>query len=440
MNKNDLPVVVIGAGPIGMAAAAHLNNRKLPFVVLEAGSQIAQNVSSWRHVSMFSPWKYNLDRASIDLLEAYQWQKPKENKIPTGAELIEDYLLPLSETHEIKPYIRLNSRVVAISRKRVNKIKNYSRERAPFVVRVKTQYAVEIIHARAIIDASGTWHNPNPSGADGLPAIGESSIANSVFYGIPDIAGKESKKYKNKKVAVIGSGHSAINSLLELSDLNSQSSQMQINWILTKAKVEDAYGGLDDDELPGRGKVGKRIKELVEGKRVAVHTPFFVEAFEVIKGRIAIKGQYEKTDNIVLVDEVIVATGLRPELDFLRELRVSLDSSLECPTKLAPLIDPNIHSCGSVAPHGEADLRHPEKDFYIVGMKSYGRAPTFLLATGYEQIRSVVAAISGDWEAARNVNLLLPESGVCGVPPAVDPNGYENEHLEEVQDDLSCCN
>jgi hypothetical protein len=99
----------------------------------------------------------------------------------------------------------------------------------------------------------------------------------------------------------------------------------------------------------------------------------------------------------------------------LRELRIDLDSSLESARQLAALIDPNIHSCGTVRPHGEAELRQPEKNFYIVGMKSYGRAPTFLLATGYEQVRSVVAALVGDWESARNVQLELPETGVCST-------------------------
>jgi hypothetical protein len=115
----------------------------------------------------------------------------------------------------------------------------------------------------------------------------------------------------------------------------------------------------------------------------------------------------------IAVDEIIATTGARPDLTMLRELRLALDSSLESTETLAPMIDPNIHSCGTVRPHGEAELRQPEKDFYIVGMKSYGRAPTFLLATGYEQVRSVVAALVGDWEAARDVQLNLPETGVC---------------------------
>jgi hypothetical protein len=118
------------------------------------------------------------------------------------------------------------------------------------------------------------------------------------------------------------------------------------------------------------------------------------------------------------VDRIIVATGFRPDLQMLNELRVGIDPATEAPPALSPLIDPNFHSCGTVPPHGVDELTHPEAGFYIVGAKSYGRAPTFLMATGYEQARSVVAELAGDPVAARQVQLVLPETGVCSVTPA----------------------
>jgi hypothetical protein len=121
----------------------------------------------------------------------------------------------------------------------------------------------------------------------------------------------------------------------------------------------------------------------------------------------------------VLADELIVATGFRPDLSFLRELRIALDPALECPPMLAPLIDPNEHSCGTVRPHGARELAQPEAGFYFAGMKAYGRAPTFLLLTGYEQVRSIIADVAGDREAAERVELVLPETGVCSRPVAV---------------------
>jgi hypothetical protein len=125
-------------------------------------------------------------------------------------------------------------------------------------------------------------------------------------------------------------------------------------------------------------------------------------------------------------DEIVATTGFRPDLSLLAELRLDLDPAVESPRSLAPLIDPNVHSCGSVPPHGEAELRHPEPGLYVTGMKSYGRAPTFLMLTGYEQVRSIACALTGDLEGARDVHLVLPETGVCS-------SGILIEH------DAACC-
>lgn len=113
-------------------------------------------------------------------------------------------------------------------------------------------------------------------------------------------------------------------------------------------------------------------------------------------------------------DRVFVLNGFRPDLSFLTEIRLDLDLRLQAPARVAVEVDPNIHSCGSVAATGAAELAHPEPGFFIVGSKSYGRAPTFLALTGFEQVRSVVAMIAGDAEAARRVELKLPDTGVCG--------------------------
>jgi len=95
-------------------------------------------------------------------------------------------------------------------------------------------------------------------------------------------------------------------------------------------------------------------------------------------------------------------------------VRLELDARLQAPVRIAADIDPNIHSCGSVRATGAADLAQPEPGLFIVGAKSYGRAPTFLALTGYEQVRSVVAELAGDHEAAARVELVLPDTGVCG--------------------------
>jgi len=423
MSEQTLPVAVIGAGPVGLAAAAHLVARGEQPIIFEAGAEIAANIRPWGHVHLFSPWRWCVDKAAVALLEAEGWQMPDPDTLPTGNELIDAYLLPLAQTPALQEQIHYNTRVVGISRRRIDKMKDRGRADAPFVIQAEQNGKEERFLVRAVIDASGTWMTPNPIGSDGLRAPGETENRAKIAYGIPDVLGKARARYANKQVAVVGGGHSAINAILELSDLRADAPETRVTWLLRKADVAATYGGLQDDELPGRGLLGVRIKELVEAGKVEVITPFFTTKIERSGEQIALVGDTPGGDQSILVDEIIAATGARPDLDFLRELRLDLHPSVEAPSAIAGLIDPNIHSCGSVPPHGEKELRHPEAGFYMVGIKSYGRAPTFLLATGYEQVRSVVAGIVGDWDAAADVQLELPETGVCGVPAGVDANG-----------------
>lgn len=185
-----------------------------------------------------------------------------------------------------------------------------------------------------------------------------------------------------------------------------------------------AYGGGGDDQLPARGAA---VRELVADGSIALAASFQTRAVAEQGDKLVLSdGERE-----IVADEVIAATGFRPDLSLLGELRLDLDDRVEAPRALAPLIDPNLHSCGSVPPHGVDALSHPDAGIYVVGMKSYGRAPTFLLRTGYEQARSVVAALAGDWEAARQVELVLPETGVCsggGAPAASACCGSGSSH------------
>jgi cation diffusion facilitator CzcD-associated flavoprotein CzcO len=427
MVTTNLPVAIIGAGPVGLAAAAHLIQRGETPLVFEAGADIAASVRSWGHVRLFSPWRWCVDKAAVALLTKHGWQHPDPDTLPTGQELVEDYLVPLAQTPELRSQIHLNARVLAVSRRRIDKMKDAGREHAPFVVQVAIQGEEERFLVRAVIDASGTWTTPNPIGSDGLLAPGEAANIDHIAYGIPDVLGKARTRYAGKRIAVVGGGHSAINAILELMDLHAEYPTTRITWILRKANVAATYGGLENDQLPGRGLLGARIKELVEAGAVEVVTPFFTTRIERAGEQLRLIGDTPEGERTIAVDEVIGATGARPDLSFVRELRLDLHSSVEAPTAIAPLIDPNLHSCGSVPPHGEKELRHPEAGYYMVGMKSYGRAPTFLLATGYEQVRSVVAALVGDWEAAAEVQLALPETGVCGVAAAVDANSVGAE-------------
>ncbi|AMX00318.1 NAD(P)-binding domain-containing protein [Rummeliibacillus stabekisii] len=411
----DLPVAIIGAGPVGLAAAANLAMKKVPFIVLESGQGVAHNIRKWQHVHLFSPWQYNIDKVARRLLEKTNWKSPQDDLLPTGRELIEQYLEPLSELPVLKESIHYNSKVVSISRKEHDKMKTVNREKQPFEIYIECNHRVEIVEVRAIIDATGTWGNPNPATSNGVWLSSERDCQEHIEYGIPDIS-QNTIRYANKTIAVIGGGHSAVNTLLELANVQNEHPRTKIIWILRKKHVSDAFGGEEKDELEARGALGTKIHSLVDAGKVDVYTPFFTMQVKSMNEQLELIGRYsDEVISIKEIDELIVNTGNRPDFSIEQELRLSIDPATESVEALAPLIDPNLHSCGTVRPHGEETLRQPEHGLYIVGMKSYGRAPTFLMATGYEQVRSITAYLSGDIEASKRVELDLPETGVCST-------------------------
>jgi thioredoxin reductase len=436
----SLPVAIIGAGPVGLAAAAHLKVRNQPFILFEAGNTVAFNILSWKHIRVFSPWRYNIDKAARQLLEETNWIAPDDDGLPTGEELYRQYFRPLSELPSVKSNILLNSKVVSIGRKNMDKVKTWGREDVPYVVQVAKGDEFLQYEVKAVIDATGTWNSPNPIGSGGNYAVGEVENREKIFYGIPDILNHHAERYKNKSVLVVGSGHSSINVVLELNKLKEKYPSTEIHWILRKKHIQDVYGGQEADALEARGALGIKIEQLVNEDRVNVYTPFQVQQITNEENKLTIIG-FQDGEKFALpwIDEIISNTGSRPDFSFLREVRLRIDPSLESVAEIAELIDPNIHSCGTVRPHGEKELRQPDKDFYIVGSKSYGRAPTFLMATGYEQVRSIVAAIDGDMEAARKVELDLPETGVCSSDTGGSACCGIEPQPRKVTSKASCC-
>ncbi|WP_328808743.1 FAD-dependent oxidoreductase [Nonomuraea montanisoli] len=399
----DLPVVVIGAGPVGLAAAAHLAERDLDFVVLEAGEQVGASVAQWGHVRVFSPWKFNIDAAARRLLEADGWTAPDPDWLPTGAELIDDYLAPLAKLLDGR--VRTGAKVSAISRLGYDRVRTHGREDTPFLVRLDSG---EELRARAIIDASGTYNAPNVLGASGIPAHGEDTVF--VDHALPDVLGADRERYAGKHTLVVGAGHSAATTLLALAQLE----DTRITWAIRAGGAARTYGGGAADALPARGALGTRLRAHVESGRITLLTGFFTHSITTDGPQVTVISRDPSgAEQAVTVDAIVSATGYRPDHSIASELRLDLDPVLGSTRALAPLIDPNAHSCGTVPAHGVDELAHPEAGYYAVGVKSYGRAPTFLMATGYEQVRSVVAALAGDWEAARDVRLELPETGVC---------------------------
>jgi thioredoxin reductase len=361
---------------------------------------------------MFSPWKFNVDSSSAAILARDGWTMPAGDDYPTGHELVDRYLEPLAASRDLAGRIQLNTRVITVAREHHDRMKEGSRQGAPFLVRVRGSEGEQDILARAVIDASGTIEKPGALGASGLPAIGERASATNIFYGIPDVAGGERHRYAGRRVLVAGSGHSALNALLDLAQLAEGDPATRIIWVIRRQALGQLLGGTRQDQLEERGRLASRVRTLLDDGRITLMTGFRIDrVVSTAAGVVVSAGERA----LPPVDEIIAATGFRPDWSMLSEVRLDLDPAVESTRALAPLIDPNVHSCGTVPPHGAEELKQPDANLFVVGMKSYGRAPTFLMLTGYEQARSVVSAIAGDWEAARRVELVLPDTGVCST-------------------------
>lgn len=376
---DGLPVAIIGAGPVGLATAANLVERGIDFVIYEAGSYIAHSVAQWGHVRLFSPWSLVIDPASRRLLEAAGWAQPDLDALPTGRELVEQYLTPLASLEPIASRIRTGTEVVAVSRQGMDRTRSAHRESTPFVLRLQSGGQVVESTARAVIDASGTYRTPNSLASSGLAPLGLDEVADLVSHALPDVLGRDRERFAGRRTTVVGAGHSAANTLLALAALAEVEPSTHVSWVIRSSSAVRMTSSAADG-LPARASLGALVEHDT--------------------------------------DLIVNATGFRPDLSTLREVRLDLDDVIEAPARLAPLIDPNMHSCGTVAPHGFAELQQPETGFFLAGMKSYGRAPTFVLATGYEQVRSITAWLAGDLAAARAVHLTLPATGACSTSSA----------------------
>jgi Pyridine nucleotide-disulphide oxidoreductase len=417
-----LPVAVVGAGPVGLATAAHLLDRGLEPLVLEAGAAVGASIAEWRHVRLFSPWRVNLDPASLRLLTAAGWRPPDPDELPTGADLLDRYLRPLAALPALAAHVRVRHRVVTVTRQGVDKVNSAGRGDLPFAVRVHTPDGERDLLARAVVDASGTWGQPNPLGAGGIPAIGEprAGAAGRIVTGLPDILGADRARFAGRRVLVVGAGYSAATSLLALVELRGQAPATEVVWAV-RAAAPRLLGKGEDHDLPARGRLAAALASLLRRGEIELVTGFRTASVsELPGGGLEVGGARER----LKADVVVAATGFRPDLGIGRELRLGVDPALESTAALAPLIDPNVHTCETVPPHGAAELAHPaEPGWFTVGSKSYGRAPTFLLATGYEQVRSVVAQLAGDHAAAGEVRLQLPTGGVCDADLAMPSCG-----------------
>ncbi len=310
------PLVIIGAGPSGLAAAAHAHERGLPTVVVEAGDSAGATVLEWSHVRLFSAWSELVDPAARTLLEPTGWQAPESTAYPTGADWTRLYLQPLADALDATDLVevRYGHRVTGVTRRGRDLMVDAGRDAEPFTIHVQTPDGPVRLLAGSVVDASGTWTKPNPLGGDGLPALGETEHADQISYRVPNLRNPDVRsRYADKHTVVAGTGASAQNTLVELARLAEEYPTTRITWLVRRAATGDAFGGGDNDQLVARGALGSRARVAVEAGPVRTLTTFRTVAVTQ-DGEGQLRLESLDGQQVEAVDEVVVVTGFRPDL------------------------------------------------------------------------------------------------------------------------------
>ncbi len=406
-------LAVIGAGPIGLEAAAAALDAGFDVHVFEQG-EVGSHPIAWGHVRMFTPWRMNLGPASQRHLAAAGWTAPESEPCPTGAEFAERFLGPLGALPELKGRVHTHAQVVHASRRGILKgdlIGDPRRRDHPFRLLVRDPGGREsYIHAFALIDASGVYAHPNWAGDGGIPARGELYLAPQLSYHVDDVLGLRRERYAGRRTLVVGGGTSAATSVAALATLADQAPGTGAVWA-TRDSAPELMAEIPGDPLAERRALYARARELARGAHPAVtHAGgAVVEGFEFNSAthryRVTLRatrdGGTVDQPRIEEVDEVLVNTGLGPDNSIYRELQVHECYASRGPMKLsAALLGASAADCLGVPAFGADVLANPEPGFFILGHKSYGRNPNFLLETGYRQVADVIAALAQELQAA----------------------------------------
>jgi hypothetical protein len=370
----------------------------------EAGS----HPIAWGHVRMFTPWRMNLGPASLAHLERSGWAAPEPEALPTGRELVERYLEPLARLPELQPRVHLHAQVVHISRQGMLKgdaIGLAVRREHPFRLLVRDPGGREsFLHAFSVIDASGVYGQPNWAGDGGIPARSELYLAPQLSYHPDDVLGLGRERYAGRRVMVIGAGTSAATTVISLARLASEAPGTQVVWV-TRRPFDEIFPPIADDPLSERHALYARARALAHGAESTVtHVGGArVEGFEFNSAthRYRVTLMVGEQPRVEEVERVIVNTGYGPDDSLYRELQVHECYASRGPMKLsAALLGANAADCLTAPAFGAEVLANPEPDFYILGHKSYGRNPNFLLETGFRQVADVVAKLAGNQQVA----------------------------------------
>ncbi len=385
-------IVVLGAGPVGLEAALYARFLGYEVEIFERG-RVAEHVLRWGHARMFSPFGQNRSALGLAALSAQdpQWRAPAEDALLLGREWATHYLLPLSQSDLLADSIREQTEVLAIGRDGLLRDELFQQEaRGEPDLRLLVRHAdgERYVTADAVIDATGTFGQPNWLGPGGLPALGEREHRARIEYGLPDVLGQDRARFAGQRVLLIGSGLSAATTVLALAELAQTAANTRVTWITRTSGTANAEGQpgtlaapiqtIEQDALPARRELVAAANRLAADKNsVVTHWPG--AAVERIRWkeesrRFSVR-LLNAPDEKLKADQIVANVGYRPNETLYAELQVA-DRYTVCES------------------NSSADaLLNPEPDFYVLGAKSYGRNSQFLFRDGLEQIRKLFTII-----------------------------------------------
>lgn len=406
-------IVIIGAGPIGIEAALYARFLGYEVTLFDRG-RVGENLRQWGHVKMFTPLGMNttpLGKSAL-LAQNERFNLPADELLLTGQEFVDHYLQPLAETDLVASCLKLNHTVISIARKSLRKadlIGQAERADYPFITLYRDAQGHEAtIESEVVLDCSGVYDHVNYMGLGGNPAIGELAARPHLDYRLINAAGRDREHYANRQILVIGTGYSAATNICQLGKLARQALETHVTWITREPVAEGQTGPLRlllEDRLPERQRIAMQANELASNDdRHITHWPgTWVKSIHYEPHNdhfhVTLEGQHS---GVYTYDRVLANVGYRPDLELTRELQVHTCYATEGPMKLsAELLKLDTPDCLN-AHCGEAQtLVQAEPNFYVLGSKSYGRQPNFLLQAGLDQIRLVFSIIGG----RENLNL-----------------------------------
>jgi thioredoxin reductase len=405
MTKQEGPrLAILGAGPIGLEAALHARQLKMPVTVYERG-RVGEHLQRWGHVRLFSPFSMNSTpqgRAAIRA-ENPRHEFPADGDCISGRQLVSVYLEPLARTAELRDCLRTENQVLAIGRRGFLKEElpgDAKRGQQPFRLLVRDAKQKERVEeADIVLDCTGTYAQHRWLGEGGIPAPGELTAVPHIGYHLDDILGGRSAHYAGKTVVVIGAGYSAATTVCLLATLAEKHPETWVIW-LARGSNSQPIKRYPGDTLKERDRLAVRANTLATRTDGAVefHPSTVVEAVECAgpdKGfRITARcGGKPRTWD---ADRVVANVGFTPDTNLYRELQVHECYASLGPMNLAAALAKVTSADGlSIPAQGASTLRSPEPNFYILGAKSYGRNSSFLMRIGFEQVRDVFTLITG---------------------------------------------